>query len=249
MLSFDRLRVLHAVSTTGSVVGAARTLHVTTSAVSQQLTRLEREVGQQLVERQGRGIRLTEAGTMLAHHAGNLLTHLERVEAGLAERRGVVAGTLAIAAFATAARSLLPGTLRELRSRYPDLSVSLSEREPHEAIPALRRGHLDIAVVQDWAEDILTVPEVLSRRDLLDDPFDVALPIDHRRGLDQLEHRPDLPRLARADPAQGWHRATRRAHRLRALNPAGAGGGRPGRRRDPAAWPRTRTAVDPIRTD
>jgi molybdate transport repressor ModE-like protein len=179
MLSFDRLRVLHAVSTTGSVVGAARTLHVTTSAVSQQLTRLEREVGQQLVERQGRGIRLTEAGTMLAHHAGNLLTHLERVEAGLAERRGVVAGTLAIAAFATAARSLLPGTLRELRSRYPDLSVSLSEREPHEAIPALRRGHLDIAVVQDWAEDMLTVPEVLSRRDLLDDPFDVALPIDH----------------------------------------------------------------------
>jgi molybdate transport repressor ModE-like protein len=179
MLSLDRLRVLHAVSTTGSVVGAARTLHVTTSAVSQQLARLEREVGQQLVERQGRGIRLTEAGTMLAHHAGNLLTHIERVEAGLAERRGVVAGTLAIAAFATAARGLLPGALRDLRSRYPDLSVSLSEREPHEAIPALRRGHLDVAVVQDWADGPLTVPEDLSRRDLLDDPFDLALPIDH----------------------------------------------------------------------
>jgi molybdate transport repressor ModE-like protein len=179
MLNLERLRVLHAVSTTGSVVAAARTLHVTTSAVSQQLARLEREVGQRLVERQGRGIRLTEAGALLARHAGDLLTHVEHVEAGLAEQRGAVAGMLAIAAFATAARGLLPGVLRDLRSRYPDLSVSLSEREPHEAIPALRRGQLDVAVVQDWADDVLTVPEGLSRRDLLDDPFDLALPADH----------------------------------------------------------------------
>lgn len=179
MLNLERLRVLHAVATTGSVVGAARTLHVTTSAVSQQMARLEREVGQRLVERQGRGIRLTEAGALLARNAGDLLTHVERVEADLAEHRGAVAGTLSIAAFATAARGLLPGVLRDLRSRYPDLTVSLSEREPHEAIPDLSRGHLDIAVVQDWAEDVLTVPEGLSRRHLLDDPFDVALPAGH----------------------------------------------------------------------
>jgi hypothetical protein len=56
---------------------------------------------------------------------------------------------------------------------------SLSEREPHEAIPALHSGHLDIAVVQDWADDVLTVPDGLSRRHLLDDRFDVALPADH----------------------------------------------------------------------
>jgi DNA-binding transcriptional LysR family regulator len=164
MLNLERLRVLHAVWTTGSVVGAARTLHVTTSAVSQQIARLERDVGQKLVERQGRGIRLTEAGALLAHNAGDLLTHVERVEAGLAEHRGAVAGTLTIAAFATAARGLLPAVLTDLRSRYPDLSASLSEQEPHEAIPALTRGHLDVAIVQDWADDALTVPEGLSRR-------------------------------------------------------------------------------------
>jgi DNA-binding transcriptional LysR family regulator len=90
-----------------------------------------------------------------------------------------VVGSLAVAAFATAARGLLPGVLRDLRSRYPDLSVSLSEREPHEAIPDLRRGHLDIAVVQDWAEDVLAVPDGLSRRDLMADRFDAALPVDH----------------------------------------------------------------------
>jgi DNA-binding transcriptional LysR family regulator len=178
-LNLERLRMLHAVWTTGSVVGAARTLHVTTSAVSQQMARLEREVGQRLVERQGRGLRLTEVGALLARDAGDLLGHVERVESGLAEHRGTVAGTLTIAAFATAARGLLPAVLRDLRSRYPDLSVSLSEREPHEAIPALSRGHLDIAVVQDWIDNVLAVPEGLSRRDLLDDPFDVALPVDH----------------------------------------------------------------------
>lgn len=179
MLNLERLRVLHAVLMTGSVAGAARDLHVTTSAVSQQMARLEREVGQRLTERQGRGIRLTEAGALLARDAAGLLAHAERVEAGLAGQRGAVTGTAAIAAFATAARGLLPGVLRDLRSGYPDLSASLAEREPHEAVPALSHGHFDVAIVQDWADDILSVPAGLSRRDLLHDPFDVALPAGH----------------------------------------------------------------------
>jgi DNA-binding transcriptional LysR family regulator len=179
VLNLERLRVLHAVWAAGSVGGAARTLHVTTSAVSQQVARLEREVGQRLVERQGRGIRLTEAGELLARNAGELLTRVEQVEAGLAEHRGAVAGQVTVAAFATAARGLLPGVLKDLRSRYPELTVSLAELEPHEAVPALARGDLDLAVVQDWAEDALTVPDGLSRRHLLDDPFDVALPAGH----------------------------------------------------------------------
>jgi DNA-binding transcriptional LysR family regulator len=179
MLSLERLRVLHAVSTAGSVGGAARTLHVTTSAISQQVARLEREVGQRLIEKHGRGVRLTDAGLRLARDAGELLSHVERVAAGMAEHRGVVAGRLTVAAFATAARALLPSVLTDLRARYPDLSVFVSEREPHEAVPALVRGELDIAVVQDWADDALPVPDSLSRRHLLDDRFDVALPGDH----------------------------------------------------------------------
>jgi len=179
MLNLERLRVLHAVSTTGSVVGAARTLHVTTSAVSQQVARLEREVGQRLVERHGRGVRLTEVGALLARGASDLLSHVERVESGLAEHVGAVAGTLRIAAFATAARGLLPAALRDLRTRYPDLTVSLAEREPHEAIPALVRGQLDIAVVQDWNDDVLATSDQLLRYDLLTDPFEVALPVEH----------------------------------------------------------------------
>ena len=178
-MDLERLRVLHAVQAAGSVVGAARALHVTTSAVSQQMARLEREVGQRLTERHGRGIRLTEAGELLAGAAGDLLAHAEQVEARLAGHRGAVTGMLSIAAFATAARGLLPSALRGLRSRYPELSVSLSEQEPHEAIPALRRGDLDIAVVQEWPDAALAVPGGLARLDLLQDPLDVALPAGH----------------------------------------------------------------------
>jgi DNA-binding transcriptional LysR family regulator len=179
MLNLERLRVLHAVSATGSVAGAARVLHVTTSAISQQMARLERETGQMLSERHGRGIRLTEAGLLLAGSAGRLLAHAEEVEAGLAGYSGGVTGMLAVATFATAARGLLPGALQDLRSRYPDLTVSLSEQEPPEAIPALARGLIDLAVVQDWAGDALAVPDGLSRLDLMDDPFDAALSDDH----------------------------------------------------------------------
>lgn len=179
MLDLERLRVLHAVGTTGSVTAAARTLHVTGSAVSQQLARLEREVGQSLVERQGRGVRLTDAGQLLVREAGELLTHVERVETRLAEHRGAIVGTLTVAAFATAMRGLLPNVLCDLRSRHPDLSMSLVEQEPHEAIPALRRGQLDIVIVQDWVDDELAEPDELSRCDLIDDTFDLAVPVGH----------------------------------------------------------------------
>jgi DNA-binding transcriptional LysR family regulator len=178
-LNLERLRVLHAVMSAGSVVGAAGALHVTTSAVSQQLARLEREVGQRLLERRGRGVQLTEAGALLAERAGELLTRVEQVEADLAGHRGAVDGALTVAGFATAVRGLLPGTVRDLRGRHPALAVSLSEREPHEAVPALRRGHLDLVVAQDWTDDVLAVPPELARRHLLDDPFDLAVDPEH----------------------------------------------------------------------
>jgi DNA-binding transcriptional LysR family regulator len=179
VLNLERLRVLRAVAVTGSVAGAASTLHVTNSAVSQQMARLEREVGQPLVERQGRGIRLTEAGLLLARDADDLLTRAEGVAARVAGHRGAVTGPLPVAAFATAARGLLPAVLTDLRAHHPGLAVSLSELEPHDSIPALSHGHIDIAVAQDWAEDALPVPDGLSRRHLLDDVFDVALPAGH----------------------------------------------------------------------
>ncbi|MGW2374926.1 LysR family transcriptional regulator [Kitasatospora sp. NPDC001683] len=188
MLNLERLRVLHAVATTGSVVGAARLLHVTTSAISQQMARLEQETGTHLSERQGRGIRLTEAGVLLADQAAGLLAQAERVMATMEQHRTVVSGSLTIAAFPTAARGLLPPTLRALRSRYPGLTVSAREQEPYEAIPAVRRGLVDLAVVEEWIDDPLVLPPGLEQRALVDDTYDIALPGDHRLA--------DRPRLS-----------------------------------------------------
>lgn len=184
MLNLERLRVLHAVATTGSVRGAASALHVTTSAVSQQLARLEREVGQRLLERSGRGVRLTEAALLLAGRAARVLAEMEHIEAELAAHRGAVTGTLGIAAFATAARGLLPGVVAALRDRHPELSAGLSEREPDEAVAALCRADVDVAVVQDWPEAPLALPQALESEWLFDDLFDVALPSAHPRAGD-----------------------------------------------------------------
>jgi DNA-binding transcriptional LysR family regulator len=179
MLSLERLRVLHAIGTYGSVTGAAEALHVTTSAISQQMAKLEREVGQRLLERSGRGVRLTGTAELLVVHAGQMLSLAERAEADLEAHRGAVVGRLSLAAFATAARGLVPPALGDLRRDHPRLRVGLEEAEPHETVPRVARGDVDVAIVQSWSGHPLALPEDLSRAALLDDVADVALAEGH----------------------------------------------------------------------
>lgn len=179
MLNLDRLRALHAVAAHGSVGAAAAALHVTTSAVSQQLAKLEDEVGQPLLERRGRGVRLTDAATLLVGHAERALSALERAEAELDAQRTSVVGHLSISAFPTAARGLCPNALRRLGVQHPKLTVTLAEEEPMAALPLLSRGDLDLVVAQDWFNAPLALPEDLSRDSVLDDVADVALHVDH----------------------------------------------------------------------
>jgi DNA-binding transcriptional LysR family regulator len=179
MLSLERLRVLHAIATYGSVTAAADVLHVTTSAISQQMAKLEREAGQRLLVRHGRGVRLTDAAELLAGHAERMLSLAEQAEADLEAHRGAVTGRLTLAAFATAARGLGPAALRALRRDHSRLRVGLEEAEPHETVPRVARGDLDLAVVQDWYNAPLALPAGLRRAALLDDVADLALPEDH----------------------------------------------------------------------
>ncbi|GLY88575.1 LysR family transcriptional regulator [Actinoallomurus iriomotensis] len=179
MLDLDRLRALSAVATYGSVSAAADVLHVTTSAVSQQVAKLERETGQKLLERYGRGVRLTDAAELLASHAERILAMVEAAESDLEAQRGQVVGELAVAAFPTAARGLLPPTLRALGREHPRLRVCLREQEPHSAVPLVVRGEVDLAVVQDWFNVPLAIPDGLLKAAVVDDVADVALPGDH----------------------------------------------------------------------
>jgi DNA-binding transcriptional LysR family regulator len=180
MLDLDRLLALRAVGKYGSINAAAAALHITASAVSQQLAKLEREVGEPLLERNGRGVRLTDAATLLMSYADRAMSVIEQAEAELDARRDVVAGPIVIAAFATAARGLAPGAISELCAQHPDVQVVFREQEPFEAIPLLVRRDLDLVIAVDWFNAPIALPEGLVKASLLDDVADIALPVSHR---------------------------------------------------------------------
>ncbi|MFF4253489.1 LysR family transcriptional regulator [Streptomyces sp. NPDC001663] len=180
MLNLERLRTLDALARHGSVSGAAEGLHVTTSAVSQQMSKLEREVGQQLLAKNGRGVRLTDAGRLLAEHAARILSQVALAQSDLEAHRGQVVGELRLAAFPTAARGLFPAALSALRSAHPGLRVTSRETEPEPAVLAVVRGDFDLAVVLDWYNRPLPMPDGLVKAVILDDTADVAMPAAHR---------------------------------------------------------------------
>jgi len=179
MLEVRRLRLLREVAARGTLAAAAEALNFTPSAVSQQLAVLERETGVRLLERSGRRVRLTDAGGRLVEHAELVLAQLEQAEADLARGQKTVRGMVRLGAFPTAARGLVPGAAALLRAAHPDLRVVLHELEPHESLPAVRLGELDVAVIHQY--DLLPrrrEPGVTSTL-LAEDPLSVALPPDH----------------------------------------------------------------------
>jgi DNA-binding transcriptional LysR family regulator len=179
MLDLERLRALNAVATYGTVSGAADALHVTTSAVSQQVAKLERETGQKLLERNGRGVRLTDAAELLVRHAERILALVVVAQSDLEAHRGAAVGELAVGAFPTAIRGLAAAALMRLRHEHPQLRVRVQEADPGDSLPQAARGELDMAIVQDWNNEPLALPEGLAKGLLCEDVADVALPADH----------------------------------------------------------------------
>ena len=152
MLSLTRLRVLAAVAEHGSVTAAAAALHYAQPSVSHHLTRLEAETGAVLVRRVGRGIRLTDAGQLLATRATEILGRVEAAQAELDEHSGLRAGRVRLAAFPSALGTIVPAAAARLRAEYPDLALELTEVEPPEALELLRAGEVDAAVVFRYRE-------------------------------------------------------------------------------------------------
>jgi len=188
MLDLGRLKALHAVAVHGTVGAAAEVLGYTPSAVSQQIAKLERETRTTLLERQGRGVRLTDAAQLLAETAGQVLKLVEEAEVTLEEQRGAAIGRLCVGAFATAARGLLPDVLIGLAVQHPALDVRLKEIDPPQATEAVARGELDLAIVHDWQNTPLPVPESLSRTPICTDVAEVLIPVTnplaHREHLE-----------------------------------------------------------------
>jgi DNA-binding transcriptional LysR family regulator len=179
MLDLGRLRALHAVSVHGSVAAAAIALGYTPSAVSQQITKLERETRTTLLERRGRGVALTDEARHLAATAQELLAIVERAETTLEELRGQPTGRLTIGAFASAARGLLPGMLAELGRRHPGLDARMTEVDPHLSIDLVARGMIDLALAHDWDIAPLPAPEGVEQAVIGDDLCDLLVPEGH----------------------------------------------------------------------
>ncbi|MEC4018105.1 LysR family transcriptional regulator [Streptomyces sp. H27-D2] len=179
MLDLSRLRALHAVSAHGSVSAAAIALGYTPSAVSQQIAKLERETRTTLLERQGRGVALTDAAHQLASTAQQLLAIVEQAETELEARRGLPTGRLTVGAFASAARGLLPQVLARLGRDHPGLDARLVEVDPHLSVDLVAQGVIDVAVAHDWDIAPLPAPDGLERAPIGDDLCDVLVPFGH----------------------------------------------------------------------
>ncbi|MFI0085673.1 LysR family transcriptional regulator [Streptomyces bobili] len=179
MLDLQRLRALHAVAVHGTVGAAATALGYTPSAVSQQIAKLERETRTVLLEREGRGVRLTDDAHQLVGAAQELLAIVERAETELEERRGVPAGRLSVAAFGSAARGLMPSVLAELALRHPALDARLTEIDPHLSVGLVAKGAVDLAVVHDWDIAPLPAPAGVEQAVIGDDLCDLLVPVGH----------------------------------------------------------------------
>src|SRR5947207_8436792 len=144
MLDLVRLRVIDAVSRYGSVTEAAKALHYTQPSVPHHLARLEAETGAQLLQRVGRGIRLTPAGQLLADRAAEIIGRVDAAGAELSAHVGLNAGRVRLAAFASANGSLVPAAVATLANRHPSLEISVTDTHPLDALELLRTGKVDV---------------------------------------------------------------------------------------------------------
>jgi DNA-binding transcriptional LysR family regulator len=221
MLDPRRLSLLRDLAATGTIAAAAERAGCTAAAASQQLAALERDLGATLLERSARSARLTEAGRVLADHAGRLLTSLNEAERAVRDVAGLRGGTIRIAAFATAGTSFVFPALTVFRRRHPDIELRFTELESAEALPDVRVGAIDLAVTHEYTP--LSRPDLrgLDQRPLYREPMLLAV----ARNLTPGESQPaDLADFAAtpwvaATTSTGFQAATEMACRAAGFEP------------------------------
>jgi len=171
--------VLQEVVGRGSFSAAAESLHLSQSAVSQQIATLEREAGIPLLERTSAGPKLTAAGEALMEHGDAVICRLEEAERELARIAGLEGGRLRLSSFPTASATLMTRALSEFRKRFPKVELEFKEDEPEDSFPALKRGEFDLAVVFDYPSFPLDFSRDVEAELIYEEPMRVALPPGH----------------------------------------------------------------------
>jgi DNA-binding transcriptional LysR family regulator len=213
MLDLRRLRLLHELHERGTIAAVADALQFTPSAVSQQLAVLEREAGVGLLERAGRGVRLTDAALVLVDHARALLERAELAEAELAAVAGRVVGRARIGAFQSVSMFIAGPAIAALATSAPGLRTELVEAEPEAALPALALGDYDLVLADEWQHQPRPHITGVDRHELHVDRVRLVLPDDRRWGHTvSLADLRDAPWIS-GPAGQGWHEMTLHACR------------------------------------
>ena len=218
MLDVRRLRLLRELALRGTIAAVADALRYTPSAVSQQLSTLEREAGVPLLERTGRRVTLTPAALTLVRHTEDVLRRLEEAAADLAGARHGLAGPVRIGTFPSAGRSMIPAALVELARRHPGLEPMVSELDPALVADALRAGEVDVALVHRYD----FVPEVpapgVATEPLCVEPMYLATPLGDPSEGELAAHRASA--WITATPGTMCHTMTVRACQAAGFRPS-----------------------------
>src|SRR5690349_19073671 len=203
MVDLRRLRALRAVADHGTLAAAADALHLTPSAVSQQLAALEREAGHRLLEPAGRSVRLTPAAAVLLRHADAVFAQLEQLDSELAAH-AAGAGEVRVGAFPSAVAGLVAPAAGRLREAAPGVRLTVLEAETDESVLRLGRRDIDVAVAMECSAAPQPGDGRFHREALLGDILDAALPRDHRLAGGGPVRLADLEGESFVAPPVGW---------------------------------------------
>lgn len=178
-LDLRRLRMLHELAERGTLAAVATALGYTPSAISQQLAVLEKEIGVRLLDKAGRGVRLTDAGRLLSQHAGRLLAAADAAQADLASMTGDVRGTVRAGGLQSATRRVLIPAVARMLVDHPQVRVEISELELEQALPELRLGTLELIISDEYDGHPRPRPAGLSFEPLHEEPLKLVLPAAH----------------------------------------------------------------------
>ncbi|WP_203591233.1 LysR family transcriptional regulator [Streptomyces sp. SID13031] len=179
-----RLRVLREFRERGTVTATAGALHLTPSAVSQQLAGLSHDLGFPVTRKDGRRIALTPRGEALLAHADAVFAQLEHARHDLQTFDETLRGKVRIGAFSTALAGLLPAVLSGLAVDHPDLLVSVRQSEPPQLFDAVDAGRLDVAIAVAFDGSPTVGDPRYHRLELGADVLDAAVPADHPHAAD-----------------------------------------------------------------
>ena len=179
MFDVRRLLVLQELNRQGTVNATAAALHLTPSAVSQQLAALSRELGCPVTEKEGRNLRITGAGRVLLAHAAEIVAQLEALRSDLERHHLGDVGVVRVAAFQTAANRIVVPAVAALSATHPQLEVTISQIDAPRSLQEVAAGRLELALSVEHAESPPATDPRFTRIHLLQDEFRALLPAGH----------------------------------------------------------------------